>query len=172
MNDSDFVSIVVRERQRFVRYVRRLLSDTAEMEAEDIVQEVLVRMLERPDSQPPLDNVAAYVFRALRNRVIDASRTRKPTQSLFDETGDERLVDLLKDFAPEPMEVLQNQEMRSQLFAAMEVLNEMERKVLIAHEFEGVSFKSMASEWHVPQNTLLSHKSRAIRKLRKQLLDS
>jgi DNA-directed RNA polymerase specialized sigma24 family protein len=44
--------------------------------------------------------------------------------------------------------------------------------VVIAHEFEGVPFKELSEIWNVPQNTLLSHKSRAMKKLRKHFLVS
>ena len=35
-----------------------------------------------------------------------------------------------------------------------------------AHELEGVPFADMAEMWNIPLNTLLSHKSRAMRKLK------
>lgn len=173
MTDRDLFSFVEGERQRLVNYVRSLVRDTADMDAEDVVQDVLVRILERTDITTP-ENLAAYVYRSLKNRVIDNMRTRKPTMSLDAEIdgGGIRLIDLLQDRTANALEVLQTREGREELFSGLASLNEMERKVVIAHELEGVPFAEMAEMWHIPRNTLLSHKSRAMRKLKIYFQDS
>ncbi len=141
------------------------------MDAEDVVHDVLVSVLERADLPAP-DFMVAYVFRSLRNRVIDYVRTRKPTVSLEAETDEGRgkLIDLLKDRQPNALEVLQTREGKEELFEALEELSEMEREVVIAHELEGVPFNELSQMWNVPLNTLLSHKSRAMEKLKKRFL--
>ncbi|MCB1691252.1 MAG: sigma-70 family RNA polymerase sigma factor [Pseudomonadales bacterium] len=168
--DSRLRSFIEAERQRLVGYVRSLVSETADLDAEDIVQDVLARLIERPEGMIPLDNLAAYVYRSLRNRVIDGVRARRPNVSIDAEDDDGlRLVDLLRDRRPDALEVLQTEEGRRELFEALAQLSEIERRVVIAHEFEGTGFKAMSAAWNMPVNTLLSHKSRAIRKLRKHL---
>lgn len=96
MTDWDVFSFVKGERQKLVNYVRSLVRDTADMDAEDVVQDVLLRILERTDMTTP-ENLAAYIYRSLRNRVIDNMRTRKPTMSLDAEIDNHgaRLIDLL-----------------------------------------------------------------------------
>jgi len=171
MTDWDVFSFVKGERQKLVNYVRSLVRDTADMDAEDVVQDVLLRILERTDMTTP-ENLAAYLYRSLRNRVIDNMRTRKPTMSLDAEIDNHgaRLIDLLQDRTPNALEVLQTREGREELFSGLASLNDMERKVVIAHELEGVPFAEMAEMWNIPRNTLLSHKSRAMRKLKKYFL--
>lgn len=173
MKDRDVRSFIESERQRFIHYVRSLLKETAEMDAEDVVHDVLIKILERADLPAP-DFLAAYIYRSLKNRVIDYVRTRKSTLSLDAESdeGGGKLIDLLQDLKPNALEVLQTQEGKKELFEALEELSEMEKEVIIAHEFEGVPFKELSKMWNVPQNTLLSHKSRAMKKLKKDLLDS
>ena len=167
MTEKDVFSFIVRERRKLVGYVRSLVRDTADMDAEDVVQDVLVRFLERTDFATP-ENLAAYIYRSLKNRVIDNMRTRKATMSLDAEieNGGMRLVDLLQDRSTNALEVLQTREGRDELFNALSTLNEMERDVVIAHELEGVPFAELAEMWNIPLNTLLSHKSRAMRKLK------
>jgi RNA polymerase sigma factor (sigma-70 family) len=58
---------------------------------------------------------------------------------------------------------------RRVLFDALDRLSEIERRVIIAHEFEGIPFKVMAHDLGIPQNTLLSHKARGLRKLGRYL---
>jgi RNA polymerase sigma-70 factor (ECF subfamily) len=170
MKDGYVRSFIADERQKLIRYVRSLLRETAEMDAEDVVHDVLVSILERTDRPSP-DYLAAYIYRSLKNRVIDQMRTRKPALSLDSESdGGGKLVELLQDRNPNALEILQTQEGKEELFEALEGLSEMEREVVIAHEFEGVPFKELSEIWNVPQNTLLSHKSRAMKKLRKHFL--
>ena len=173
MKDRDVRSFIASERLRFVNYARSLVRGTADMDAEDIVHDVLIKILDRADLPAP-EQLAAYIYRSLRNRVIDKLRTRKPTVSLDAENdeGNGRFIDLLRDGRPDALEILQAQEGREELFEALEGLAEMEKEVIIAHEFEGIPFKELAESWGVPQNTLLSHKSRAMKKLKQHFQDS
>ena len=50
-------------------------------------------------------------------------------------------------------------------------LNPQERAVWLATEVDGLSFRKLAARWGEPTGTLLSRKSRATAKLRKQLAD-
>ena len=63
---------------RLVRYVRRLIDDTAEKDGEDIVQDVALSLLARTDVLVPIESLSAYVYQSLRNRVIDSLRSRRP----------------------------------------------------------------------------------------------
>lgn len=172
MSDADFRSFIKGERQKLIHYVRSLFRDTADMDAEDVVHDVLVKLLERPGSAD-LGSVAGYAYRSLKNRVIDSSRTRKPTVSLDAEPHDgPGLSASLQDHAPGLLDQLQSEEGRAALFEALTKLSEIERQVVIANEFEGVPFRELSAAWNIPLNTLLSHKSRAMKKLKEHLLHS
>jgi RNA polymerase sigma factor (sigma-70 family) len=56
-----------------------------------------------------------------------------------------------------------------ELEAALEELPEEQRRVFIAHEIEGRSFKELAAESGVSINTLLSRKRYAVLHLRHRL---
>jgi DNA-directed RNA polymerase specialized sigma24 family protein len=56
----------------------------------------------------------------------------------------------------------------------VDALNELppeQRKVFVAHELDGRSFKDLAAETHTPLNTLLSRKHAATLHLRRRLKD-
>ena len=174
MKDAHLHTFIRNERQRFISYVRSLLRDAASADAEDIVHDVLLRILEKADLIVPADHLAAYVYRALKNRVIDYMRTRKPTLSLDEAAGEQHagVIDMLHDLKTNALDVLQSREGKQQLFSALERLSAMEKQVIIAHEFEGIPFKELARRWNIPQNTLLSHKSRAMKKLKSYFMES
>jgi len=150
-----------------------LLREVAEVDAEDIVQDVLLRMIERSDTTAPLENMTAYVYRSLKNQVIDYRRSQRPTVSLDNvlDGDSESFVNLLKDHKPNALEQLHSSQGKQELFEALECLSEIEKQVIIAHELEGIAFKELAIAWEVPQNTLLSHKSRAMKKLKIHFLN-
>ena len=154
-------SLIATEWNRFVGYVRSRLDDAADMDAEDVVQDVVERMFERDDAADPIADLSAYIFRALRNRVIDIYRRRKaPTEEMSGEVADLRY---------EAEEALGREEAEEALAEAIEELPPAQRDVLVATELEGRSFKELAAQWQTPIGTLLARKHRAVRALRESL---
>ncbi len=154
------------ERTRLIGYVRSLLSD-ASIDAEDVVHDVLLKILERGDSPAP-EYLAAYTYRSLKNRVTDLGRTRRPNVSIeSDDSGS--LLDILQSKGPSAFEEITSEQGQQALFDALDTLSDTERRVVIANELEGQTFRALAEAWDIPLNTLLSHKSRAMKKLRNHL---
>jgi RNA polymerase sigma factor (sigma-70 family) len=159
------------EYHRLVLFVRGLIDDAADRDAEDIVQEVAYRLFEKGDSGP-IEHLAAYVYQALRNRVVDTFRRRHPDASLDDPlSGDEELH--LADIIPDQANDLQVSVERNDLYRkVVEIIGELpdhEQALIIATEIEGMSFAQLAEEWEVPIGTLLSRKSRIVKKIRNEL---
>jgi RNA polymerase sigma factor (sigma-70 family) len=149
-----------RERDALVGYVRRRIDDAGDQDAEDIVQDVMVNLFSRADPTVPIQNLAAYIYRALRNAIIDRLRKRRETVAL----SDAAMVS-----GEDPLEEAERGEMLDLVFEAMDKLTAGEKAIILATEFEGRSFKDLAKEWDVPLGTLLARKSRALDKIRKRL---
>lgn len=161
------------ERKSLVAFVRGLIDDAADRDAEDIVQDVAFRLFDKGDITEPVENLAAYVYTALRNRVIDSFRSRKRLESLdkplFEEDEGLCLRDVLRDLENDPELQIEHRDLFSR---SMEIINELperERALIIATEVEGFSFAELAQRWSVPVGTLLARKSRSITKIRKTL---
>jgi RNA polymerase sigma factor (sigma-70 family) len=154
---ADFIR---ERREALVGYVRRRIDDVADQEAEDIVEDVIVGLFDRADPTIPIQDLAAFVYRALRNRIIDRFRKRRETLPLMEDVLGPGVDPLLE---------LENRETLEAVFTAMEGLAAEERAVILATELEGRSFKELAAEWQVPIGTLLARKSRGLEKIRKQL---
>jgi RNA polymerase sigma factor (sigma-70 family) len=163
------------EYERLVGYARKMIDDTAARDGEDIVQEIIANAFNLADVNAPIENISAYLYQSLRNRVVDYLRKRKTgTVSLEEvvlEASDLRLADLLYDTRDNPIVELEKRELLHLLFEAIEALNEDQRAVLIETEFEGRTFKELAEEWEVPLGTLLARKSRAVANIRKIFQD-
>ncbi len=154
---------IATEWHRLVGYVRAWIADTADRDAEDVVQDVLERMFANAEDTEPIADLSAYLYRSLRNRVIDLYRKPKRTIELSEDSAE--IADLRYDVE----ETLGREEASEAMFEAIEDLPEAQREVLVATELEGRSFKELAAEWNVPIGTLLARKSRAVAALRETL---
>lgn len=157
---SKFSEFFQREYFRLVRYVRRLIDDAADRDAEDIVQDVMLSIFDKADVTIPIENLTAYVYRSLRNKVIDIFRRKVDVLSLSDVIYDAR-YDTERE--------VERKELMDFVFRAIDSLPAEQRVVLIATEFEGWSFRELSEEWKIPIGTLLARKSRALQHIRKKL---
>jgi RNA polymerase sigma factor (sigma-70 family) len=153
--------LVSREWGRLVAYVRSLVDDAADRDAEDIVQDVVESFLERAEGAEPISNLAAYLYRSLRNRALDVYRGRKPPPASLDDTEPDWRYEAAREVERAAEEAL--------LDSALDALPEAQRAVLVATELEGRKFRELAEEWGVPIGTLLARKHRAVRALKKAI---
>jgi RNA polymerase sigma factor (sigma-70 family) len=164
-----------RERSRLVGYVRSLIDDAADRDSEDILQDVIAGILEKPDITGPIQNTAAYVYQALRNRVVDYLRRRKKNESMdaggeSADGGRPALAEILADLKYDAALETERREINRDLNKAIGRLDEYDRDIFIATEFQGLTFQELSDLWDVPIGTLLSRKSRALKKLQKELV--
>lgn len=172
---SRLTSFFKSEYHRLVGYVRGRVDRLAARDAEDIVQEVAVNLFQRADITAPVENLSAYVYRALRNEIVDAFRSRRDTVSLDQNVkGQESLtlMDMIGDNTDSGSLELSQQEILQTLYHYLDNLAEDEKALIIATEIEGYSFRYLAERWQVSINTLLSRKSRAMKKLQQMAYDS
>jgi RNA polymerase sigma factor (sigma-70 family) len=161
------------ERNRLIGYVRGLIDDAADRDGEDILQDVIATILDKPDVTEPIQNIAAYVYQALRNRVIDYMRRRKKNESIDAEPSDGdgwALAEILADLRYDAARESERKEINRDLNNAIGKLDEYDRDIFIATEFQGLTFQELSDLWEVPIGTLLSRKSRAVKKLQKELI--
>lgn len=173
--DAAGIEVFFKEEYRaMLAYVRGHIHDAAERDGEDIVQDVMLRLFEAPDPGLPIENLAAYVYRALRNRVIDLLRARRRGRERSIEEPvhadeDISLRDMLEDARIDVPRDMEREELRRDLFDAIEELPDEQREVLVLTEFEGWSFRELSEATGTPIGTLLARKSRALGKIRKRL---
>ena len=160
------------ERDRLVRYVRRLIEDNAERDGEDIVQDVALSLLARTDVLVPIESLSAYVYQSLRNRVIDSLRSRKPSVP-YDESDEEEgngyIAYMLQEGDLDFDKEVTRAELRESIFEAIDGLPDDQKAIVVETEMNGRTFRELSEEWGIPLGTLLARKSRAIAKVREAL---
>jgi len=174
--DQRISEVVKREQSRLRNFIRRRVPDSRD--AEDILQDVFYELVEANRLLMPIDHVTGWLFRVARNRITDLFRKKRPENfsdtplAWGDGADDSELLqfeDLLSSPDAGPEALYFRNVLLDELELAVEELPEEQRKVFVAHELEGRSFKEMAAETGVSVNTLLSRKRYAVLQLRERL---
>lgn len=147
---------------------------TASVEdAEDAVQELLFRLYPRTEELASIDGLRPWLARVLRNQLTDGHRRRErdPVGHLRlvgGEGGDQPLERMLSD-APGPEEVHDRALQRERLEAALAVLSNDHREIIMLHDVEGYTLTELTGIIGVPVGTLKSRLHRARDHLRRVL---
>jgi len=148
--------------ERVFRVARRITGNASD--AEDVVQNVFLRVMRRED--PPLreDDAANYLHRSATNAALDLLRRRKTARA--DSMDD---ADRLPDHEPGPDAIHEGAEIRDKLRAALAALNPRAAEIFTLRYFDGYGNREIArllnTSWSTVAVTL--HRTRA--KLQKDL---
>ncbi|HPS58625.1 MAG TPA: RNA polymerase sigma factor [Spirochaetota bacterium] len=171
VNSDKISGFFVGEYRRMVGYVRRIIEDASDRDSEDIVQDVMAGFFEAADITRPVENLSAYIYRSLRNRVIDIMRSRREHLSLdaSDPKTGLSLSECLEDIRYNTEDAVLMEIMRDTLEDSVLNLPDEMKEVFIMTEFEGRSYSEISKMTGIPPGTLLSRKSRAIDRIRADL---
>ncbi|MBN1897309.1 MAG: sigma-70 family RNA polymerase sigma factor [Spirochaetes bacterium] len=165
----------IREYHKLVGFVRKRIDDEASRDAEDVVQDVMAGIFDTADITLPIENLASYIYQSLKNKIVDLFRKKKNVISLdqaVSKNSHQTLKDVLQDPRINIEKEWETKEICRYLYKAIDSLEKEEKAIIIATEFENRSFQEMSAEWNIPLGTLLSRKSRALKKIQKALLNN
>jgi RNA polymerase sigma-70 factor (ECF subfamily) len=146
-------------------------------DAEDLVQETMLRAFRSFDRFEPGTNLKAWLFRILTNAYINTYRKkqREPQKVSQDQVEDFDLYQELKDHDPElsrtPETIVLDSLVDSDILEAIEDLPEQFRLAVVLSDIEGFSYAEMAEIMGVPMGTVMSRLHRGRRALQKRLWD-
>jgi RNA polymerase sigma factor (sigma-70 family) len=161
------------EYQKLLWYVKQRVDNIAAQDAEDFVHDVAVHLFDRADVAGPVEHLSAYVYRSLKNRIIDHFRGRRSMLALEENGMEYNIVKAAGNVTQDeygPDSGIRQVEISHDLSRVMAGLKDDEKKLIIATEIKGKTFNALSKNWDVPINTLLSRKSRAMAKLRREII--
>ena len=165
---SEAAGFFTKEYSKLKNYIRSYTSDQPDWDAEDIIQDVALNLFSRVDFETPLENLASYIYRAIRNKIIDLQRSKnRKKQTPMEEIEDHEIVIKYISQIDEHQDSEFRELMLDKVFEAMEKLKPEFQGIIWATEFEGRTFQELAQELETPIGTLLSRKHRAIAALQK-----
>ena len=155
---------------KFIRGKVMLLED-----AEDILQNVFYQFSRIDDLANPIENTAAWLYRAARNRIIDHYKKKKELSlpASYDEEEGEYIIDEIADILSGEDSEPEDDYLRSLILQEIETaladLPGEQREVFVLSEFDAMPVKEIAKKTGVGENTVLSRKHYAVKHLRKRL---
>ncbi len=150
---------------RLYRFARRMVG---ELWAEDLTQEVFVRVFRSVGAYRPGGRFESWLFAIANNLCIDQARKRRPETPAAD-LGEEMKAERFPSGAPEPLEELEDEERRRALLKAVDRLPVEQKQVFLLREEGGLSFKEIAEVAGCPLNTALGRMHYAMENLRRSL---
>jgi len=138
------------------RYARFLARDV--MQADDLVQECLVRTLDAQSVYDPSRSLKSWTFAIMHNLFIDGKRSRNRT-SVVEELSEDTTV---------PTAPAQEHNVNLlDMARAIDRLNDEQREVLLLVALEGLSYRETATILELPVGTVMSRLHRAREHLRR-----
>jgi RNA polymerase sigma-70 factor (ECF subfamily) len=157
-DESAFARLVGEQSPRLLRFARAMLVGTAE--AEEIVQEALIRLWQQAETWQPQGRVSTWLHQVTYRLCIDALRRRRPSVGL------ETIENDLEDGEPVPEERLIRLDEARSVRAAIARLPERQRTAILLCHFQNLSQAEASTIMGIGESAYESILARARRKLR------
>jgi RNA polymerase sigma factor (sigma-70 family) len=151
-------------RRGFLAWATRATRSLAD--AEDLVQDAFVTALAGAESFSAVDDVAAWLFTSVRNKVRDLWRrgeTRKRAGEIA--VSDEAIAEIVATAGLDPADLAASSELLEALYEAIEDLPDEQRMVIEAQVLDGLTYKELAESSGISPDTLAARKRYAIKRL-------
>ena len=163
-----FREIVESYQKLLLNYIYKYTGDRAS--AEDIAQEVFLRVFKTAKEYQPLSSFKTWLFKIATNLCLNELRDNKIHRSAIDifELNEYGFV-ALAGKCPSPIRELENRELSSTLKEAIKSLPEKQRVALLLHKYSGFSYLEISQMMNCSISAVESLIHRARQSLRKQL---
>jgi RNA polymerase sigma-70 factor (ECF subfamily) len=169
---QEFGAVALRHRNELYAAALRLTRDP--VDADDLVQETLMRALGAWERFEPGSNCRAWLLRILTNSFINTCRRRRRFRKFAHESGDDA-VNALYGEAPsrhvDPERNLVKNAVGDEVSRALGALGDDYRAVVELADLRGVRYRDIADRLGVPIGTVMSRLHRARRQLEASLED-
>ena len=156
MGKSIISDVFENEYNNFKRYLSARFNQLNEYDAEDIIQQTVLKLLYKGNDALSIQNMTSYMYTAIKHGAIDHMRKRQ--HEVLNAEYAQIETQTVED------EIL-HAELKKVLKAAIDALDVQSKYIFIETEIKGRSYKALASQTGEKLGTLLSRKSRAMKKL-------
>ncbi len=157
--------LVHRHKDRIFSYASWMVKNR--QDAEDITQEVLVKIWDHADSINA-DALHSWITRTTHNLCIDYLRKRQ-MRNKYEQRRDDEAQELPDEKAPEISEEMHHRMVDDHVRSAIDKLPELQQKALILYEIEGYKYKEICTILDIPINSVKVNIFRARQFLQSEL---
>jgi RNA polymerase sigma-70 factor (ECF subfamily) len=163
MENISFRTTVLPLSDRLFRLALRITMNKAE--AEDVVQDTLLRVWECRGQWEQIGSLEAFAIATCRNRALDVSkRAGRNARSLDEIDGGQRST-------ANAQSELEAREEISLIRRLMDELPELQRTIMLLRDIEGQSYQEIAQALSISETQVKVYLHRARTKIKKGLLD-
>ncbi len=168
---ASFALLVGRYERELYGYLRRYLGDDSL--AEDVFQNTFLQLHLKAHQYQPGNPVRPWLYTIATNQAIDALRRNARHQAVsLDEHHDtdgegecQRLMEMLAEREPGPLERATGQEQRERVRASVDQLPDFLRHVLVLAYYQGLKYREIADIVGIPVGTVKSRLHAALVRL-------
>lgn len=162
MTATDWTYQLTALKDRLFRFARRIVGD-AEL-AEDVVQEVVIKVWTGHNAKQPYKNLEAYCMRLTKNLSIDKTRSKH-----FRHASMDSLVEVAQA-RHTPYEQTEQNDLLEHVERLMEQLPQQQQLVLQLRDIEGLNYQEIAEALELSPSAVKVTLHRARKTLRAQLM--
>ncbi len=131
--------------------------------AEDIVQDLFVKLWDEKIYMKFDNSISPYLFKAVKNNTLQG--IKKESKFVFQDI--ENIVNSIME--DEPLDLATLEEEKTKLFEQVEALPEKSKEVFKAIVLDNMRYKEVAEHLDISVNTVKTHYARALKQLRFKL---
>lgn len=162
-NEEAFRKLFLAYKDKLYTYICKL-SGSAET-AEDMVHDVFLKLWEKREALPDIDNLNAYLYQISRNKSINLFRRMAKETLILSEIGrDEGIPGSL-----EGENRLIHADVLASIREAVDKLTPQQRQVFLLSRQNGLKINEIARKLGITERTVTNHMSQALRFLREEL---
>ena len=162
MQPKDLSKMVLPFQDKLYRFALSIVGNT--FEAEDIVQEVLIKIWKKKDTFLQLENKEAWCMTVTRNLAIDKTRTRKyKTEDISGHYS-------ISDSASTPAQITEFNDTMSIIKGYIEQLPDAQKEVIHLRDIEGFTYNEISEITGMPIERVKVNLHRARKVLRKKIV--
>ena len=159
-----FKANVIPLRKKLLAYTTKLAG--SQVEAEDIVQDVFLKLWTIRESLDQYDNVEALAMRITKNKTLDElKRSRSESLENVELSGQ-----LIRLETPDPATITEQKDMANHVKRLIEALPASQQSIIRMKDVEGYELEEIATITGTQIEAVRVNLSRARKKLREQLL--
>jgi RNA polymerase sigma factor (sigma-70 family) len=162
MDANDFKKLVLPLTGKLYRFACFMLKDNSE--AEDAVQETVIKLWNNKESLEAIRNLDAFAMKMVKNWCLDRLKAKKPVY-----VGDYQPWHEQGTEAADPQKTMETSDRFSRLQHIIGTLPEQQRIIVQLREIEGLEFGEISQITEMDINYIRVNLSRARNKIREEM---
>ncbi|HRQ55461.1 MAG TPA: RNA polymerase sigma factor [Ignavibacteriaceae bacterium] len=156
----EFTLLFSKHKRRVYNYALKMLGD--KMHADDVVQDVFIKLFEHLNTIQNKQSVQFWLFKTARNEILSFYRSTKNKKLITNS------VDMNEIEIESPLllaDEIENKELSKLILNELDLMNEDFKEVFVLKEYSGLSYKEIASLLDIDDELVKSRLYKARQKL-------